>query len=218
MRIDVMATHRNLLVLIVPLLLLAPGVVWAALTGPLFPNPVIGIYASGIVVGEFNGDGIPDVAIGAYGEVVIEPGRGDGTFGPERRYPIGYGIVQLVPGDFDGDGRQDLAVLGEGYPLFENDGAISVLLGLGDGSFAPQPPLAVGLAPKSVALGDFNGDGGRIWRWSKSARRTASAPRARSGSSSERGMGPSLSPPHIPPRSSRFRSSAPTSTATIIST
>src|SRR6185503_8913090 len=68
-------------------------------------------------------------------------------------------IVQLASGDFNGDGRQDLAVLGEGYPLFENDGEISVLLGLGDGSFAPQPPLAVGLAPRSVTVGDFNGDG-----------------------------------------------------------
>ena len=162
MRSDVKAIVRNGLVLILfHVVLLEPGLAGAAVTGPLFPNPVIDVWATGIVVGEFNGDGHPDVAIGdrATGEVVIKPGRGNGTFAPERRYPIGYGIGQLVLGDFNGDGHQDLAVLDEGFPLFVNQGAISVLLGLGDGSFAPQSPLAVGLAPKSATVGDFNGDG-----------------------------------------------------------
>ncbi|WP_193789081.1 FG-GAP repeat domain-containing protein, partial [Zavarzinella formosa] len=41
------------------------------------------------------------------------------------------------------------------------DGTVSVLLGNGDGTFAPAPgsPSAVGAGPFSVAVGDVNGDG-----------------------------------------------------------
>jgi hypothetical protein len=161
MRTDVKTIFRNGLILIALLLPLEPGLPRAALTGPLFPNPVIGIRASGIVVGEFNGDGMPDVAIGDWTTrgVTIEPGRGDGTFAPERHYLTDYVVLQIVLGDFNGDGRQDLAVLDEAVPFVGNEGTISVLLGLGDGSFAPQQPLALGSATNSVTVGDFNGDG-----------------------------------------------------------
>ena len=111
MHIDVKAIVRNGIVFVAPLLLLEPALCRAAAIGLLFPNQVIGVQARGIVVGEFNGDGRPDLAISDWvnDEVVIEPGRGDATFAPERRYPVGAGPGQLVVGDFNGDGKQDLA-------------------------------------------------------------------------------------------------------------
>jgi FG-GAP-like repeat len=39
------------------------------------------------------------------------------------------------------------------------DSTVGVLLGKGDGTFAPQTTYATGFTPFSVAVGDFNGDG-----------------------------------------------------------
>jgi len=39
-----------------------------------------------------------------------------------------------------------------------------VLLGNGDGTFRPALSFDVGAGPSSVAVGDFNGDGRKIWR------------------------------------------------------
>jgi hypothetical protein len=62
-------------------------------------------------------------------------------------------------GDFNGDGLLDLAVANEGtWPNFR-DGSVSVLLGNGDGTFQTARNFPAGIAPWSVAVGDFNGDG-----------------------------------------------------------
>jgi hypothetical protein len=58
-----------------------------------------------------------------------------------------------VAGDFNGDGRLDLAVANN----FSN--SVAVLLGNGDGTFAPPVDYGVPNGPTSVAIGDFNGDG-----------------------------------------------------------
>jgi hypothetical protein len=109
-------------------------------------------------VGDFNGDGIPDVA-GTW--CTIEPelecylfiqlGNGDGTF----RGQFGYGSTGFYPGplaigDFNGDGRLDVATAG-GYGIY-------VFLGNGDGTF--QNPVTSDNGVNLVAgVGDFNGDG-----------------------------------------------------------
>jgi hypothetical protein len=57
------------------------------------------------------------------------------------------------PSDFNGDGHVDICVANI------NDNTISVLLGNGDGSFAPQQLINVGNAPRGIAVLDFDGDG-----------------------------------------------------------
>lgn len=57
----------------------------------------------------------------------------------------------VATGDFNGDGKLDLAVA-----YFNAGGAVSILLGNGDGTFQSAANYAVGSGPTSVAVGDFN--------------------------------------------------------------
>ena len=69
-------------------------------------------------------------------------------------FVTGTGPAVVAVGDFRGNGLMDV-VTGN------NDTAntVSVLLGKGDGTFAPHVDYAVGAAPSGIAVGDFNGDG-----------------------------------------------------------
>jgi len=107
------------------------------------------------IVGDFNGDGILDIAVANLGAntISILLGKGDGTFQPRVDYAVGSSPLSIVAGDFNGDGKLDLAVANSG------SNSISVLLGNGDGTFQTHVDFATNFAPQSVAVADFNGDG-----------------------------------------------------------
>ncbi len=108
-----------------------------------------------VAIGDFNGDGHPDLAVPNLSDrtVSVLLGKGDGTFGAQTTYPVGPSPQDVAIGDFNGDGHPDLAA-----PNF-SDGTVSVLLGKGDGTFGAQTTYPVGSGPFGVATGDFNGDG-----------------------------------------------------------
>jgi hypothetical protein len=115
-----------------------------------------------LAVGDFNGDGILDIAsANARAENIETPGttvsvllgRGDGTFQAPKNYNVGDGPMSVAVGDFNRDGVLDLVVANS------DSGTISILLGKGDGTFQDAQSYAAGLAPSSVAVADFNGDG-----------------------------------------------------------
>src|SRR5438874_8768962 len=62
-----------------------------------------------MTIGDFNGDGIPDLAAAAA-TVTILLGRGDGTFVPGGTYPTSPGSYKIATGDVDEDGHLDLVV------------------------------------------------------------------------------------------------------------
>ncbi len=59
-----------------------------------------------------------------------------------------------IPADVNADGKIDLVVTRNW-----GRGEITVLLGNGDGTFAPGASIAASGAPKNVTVADFNGDG-----------------------------------------------------------
>ena len=58
------------------------------------------------VVGDFNGDGKPDIAAVGFNGVNVLLNRGGGIFNPAVNYPAGYGPSNIAVGDFNGDGLQ----------------------------------------------------------------------------------------------------------------
>jgi hypothetical protein len=112
-----------------------------------------GTFAGSVNVADFNGDGIPDIAVASAGSVKVFLGNGDGTFQSPLLFSVDNTLTILTVGDFNGDGIPDLATAG--YLSSQ----VGILLGNGDGTFQPVHDFPAGTRPISIAVGDFNRDG-----------------------------------------------------------
>ncbi len=124
---------------------------------PLAPPAVSS--ATSVAVGDFDGDGIPDLIVASsspsYAAVVLK-GIGDGTFTVVSSTPIPSWSTQpngIAVADFNGDGSLDAAVTSP------SQGSVTILLGAGDGTLAAINTYATGSGDQAVVAGDFDGDG-----------------------------------------------------------
>ena len=116
---------------------------------PIFLPP---LSSAPMVVGDFTGDGILDIATPAG----IYLGFGDGAF----QDPISFGLsdrvnnyTDVVAGDFTGNGKLDLALTDDVTDT------VVILLGNGDGTFQPAKSFGAGTDPLALVAGDFTGNG-----------------------------------------------------------
>jgi trimeric autotransporter adhesin len=122
-------------------------------TSSFYPLAFLG--SQSMVVGDFNGDGKPDLAVtnsGANGVNVFL--NSESGFSAMAASPAtGDSPTSVAAADFNGDGKLDLAVTNSG------SNNVTILLGNGDGTFTAAASPATGTAPNSLAVADFNGDG-----------------------------------------------------------
>ena len=81
-------------------------------------------------------------------------------FAAAKSYAVGGGPLALATGDVNADGHADLVVTNVNAPAAATpvSSTISVLLGVGDGTFGTQATFPVSAIPYSVALRDIDGD------------------------------------------------------------
>ncbi len=149
------ARNRNL-VLAVTLLTLSITAAAQFTTAPGSPFAV-GSDAASIAVGDFNGDGNLDLAVGSVASQNVTIFLGNGAGGFSAGTPVAAGLFpySVAVGDFNGDGKLDLVVADT------SSNTVTVLLGNGTGRFSPAAgsPFAAGPDPFSLAVGDFTGSG-----------------------------------------------------------
>jgi len=140
-----------------------PGATAAAFAAAA--NTVTGMPAVSVALDDFNGDGKSDVAVvngtssntisvllntSAWGRAL--------DYAPPVNLPTGNQTHAIAAGDLNGDGRKDLVEVNADT----ND--LSILfnttpIGATTASFAARVTFGAGVSPRSVSLGDLNGDG-----------------------------------------------------------
>jgi len=134
--------------------------------GSPIPPPIQFDAPISLAVGDFNGDGKPDLSITYTVRVFTLLGNGDGTFtqAPGSPFLMQYPPWDTLPtpyagfvtvGDFDNSGKPGLAVA-----EYQSSEA-TILLGNGNGAFTPSSALVYiqNFPTVCLAPGDFNGDG-----------------------------------------------------------
>jgi len=126
-----------------------------------------GSFPYSVVIGDLDGDGKPDLAVANNSDNTVSVFRNTASSGPitaasfaaKVDFATGSNPISVAIGDLDGDGKPDLALANH------SSNTISVLRNTASSgsitaaSFAAKVDFATGTNPRSVAIGDLDGDG-----------------------------------------------------------
>jgi hypothetical protein len=114
---------------------------------------------AGIAIADFDGDGMPDIAVANSKDSTVTVFLNTTSFAVislvSVPVKVDYPASGIAAADIDGDGLIDLAVA-------NTDGAVTVLRNtstIGSIVFAPGVDFTVGQVVSTLAIGDLNGDG-----------------------------------------------------------
>lgn len=123
---------------------------------------------AGLAAGDFTGDGKLDIAVsdmgdggtggGAGARVLV--GAGNGSFTATGLLKVGSRPGSIAAGDLNKDGKLDLVTSNGGIVGISSGGqdSVSVLMGVGSGTFGAATSFATGTGPTSVVIADYNRD------------------------------------------------------------
>ncbi len=141
--------------------------------GYSLPVPPEDATPTDVAIGDFNGDGLPDLAVTTASSihpgypqdtvsVLLNDSAHPGQFLPATAYAVGYSPTSVAVGDFNGDGILDLVVANSNDDaVYGSSPGISILFGdpSHPGQFLPQTQVDIGEFPNLVTVADFNHDG-----------------------------------------------------------
>ena len=128
-------------------------------------SPATGAEPNSIVVADFNGDGIPDIAVGTNGTTATKGigsinlllGNGDGTFQAAKTYTGLAGNQIIIAAPFVTGGPEDILSVNTSSSTTNN---ALIFLGGGKGGLGTSTHLSLGIDTVTALItGDFNGDG-----------------------------------------------------------
>ncbi len=122
--------------------------------------------AQGITAADLNDDGLPDLIVPSPGtkQAAVFMNQGGGNFGAANLLTAGNDPFSAAGADFDLDGNVDI-IVPNAFGVDGTNGDFGVYLGDGLGNFAAPQFFTAGTDgaaqpnhPRSIAVGDFNGD------------------------------------------------------------
>lgn len=126
-----------------------------------------GANPQGVVIGDIDGDGKPDIVVTNWGSDFVSVFRNNsttgsitsGSFEPKVDFTVGGNSPFVAIGDIDGDGKTDMVVVsrtGNVVSVFRNSSTPGSITA---SSFESKVDFAAGDGPDCVAIGDIDSDG-----------------------------------------------------------
>ena len=123
------------------------------------PLEILGYQGGEILTGDFNSDGLPDIAVKHWNSDSLSTflNKGNGIFDTAIPNLIN-GSIKIAK-DVNNDGHLDLVGVVDAWNGWEHSYSVPIYTGNGNGTFQYHSTISLDTYPFDITTGDFNGDG-----------------------------------------------------------